>query len=81
LGRKNGFLPPKTSGGYSLSTPIVIFTFRAPESDFQGGKIDFPGYSLVRAAEKGFWGGKKVFKNGVFGPGQNKKTGREKLTG
>jgi hypothetical protein len=33
-GVKKRFLPGKILGGYPPSTPLVIFTFRAPEMDF-----------------------------------------------
>ena len=58
-GAKRGFLPLKISGGYSLPSPLVNLTFGGPEMDFQGGKINFPGYSMVWAARQDFWGPKK----------------------
>jgi hypothetical protein len=33
-GVKKSFLPGKILGGYPPSTPLVNFTFRAPEMDF-----------------------------------------------
>jgi hypothetical protein len=55
-GAKNGFLPHKIPGGYSLPIPLSKFTFGSSEMDFQGVKINFPGYYMVGAARQDFWG-------------------------